>query len=413
MLKNISVSSLRAGMFLQALDGSWLDHPFWKRSFLLCDDDIGKIVASGIKSVMIDTDKGLDENTQTSVTGRLSAEQDLAVEQPGESAPAAPGPTEALAPRKSVADEIEHAKRLFVSASAQMKLVFQQTRMGKAVSTTVMMPLVEAISASVIRNPHALTSVARLKQHDGYTYMHSVAVCALMTALACELERDEQTIREAGAAGLMHDIGKSLMRLNVLNKPGKLTAEEFEIAKTHPQDGWRLLQGANVSAGVLQVALHHHEKVDGSGYPHKLRGDAIPLFARMAAVCDVYDAVTSDRPYKAAWQPAEALRSMASWEGHFDKTIFAAFVKCIGIYPVGTLVRLESGHLAVVLDQNYGAICAPVVKKFFSTKSNQPVIPQVLNLEKAQGSDRIVRVEDPKAWNFPHLTGLWLNHIAL
>ncbi|WP_306427219.1 HD-GYP domain-containing protein [Caballeronia sordidicola] len=280
--------------------------------------------------------------------------------------------------------------------------------MGKAVSTTVMMPLVEAISASVIRNPHALTSVARLKQHDGFTYMHSVAVCALMTALACELELDEQTIREAGAAGLMHDIGKSLMRLDVLNKPGKLTAEEFEIAKIHPEDGWRLLQGANVSAGVLQVALHHHEKVDGSGYPHKLSGDAIPLLARMAAVCDVYDAVTSDRPYKAAWQPVKALRSMASWEAHFDKTIFAAFVKCIGIYPVGTLVRLESRHLAVVLDQNRGAISAPVVKKFFSTKSNQPVIPHVLNLEKAQGSDRIVRVEDPKAWNFPHLTDNWL-----
>jgi putative nucleotidyltransferase with HDIG domain len=413
MLKKISVSSLRQGMFLQALDGSWLDHPFWKRSFLLCDDDIKKIVASGIGSVVVDTDKGLDIDTQISVTGHLFGEPDLAPEQPGDSLPAAPDPTQERQPRKSVADEIEHAKRLFVSASAQMKLIFQQTRMGKAVSTTVMMPLVEAISASVIRNPHALTSVARLKRHDGYTYMHSVAVCALMTALACELEFDEQAIREAGAAGLMHDIGKTMMRLNVLNKRGKLTAEEFEIAKMHPEDGWRLLQSTDVSTGVLQVALHHHEKFDGSGYPHQLKGEAIPLLARMGAVCDVYDAVTSERPYKAAWQPAEALRSMASWDAHFDKSILARFVKCIGIYPVGTLVRLESGHLAVVLDQNRGVISAPVVKKFFSTKSNQPVIPQVLNLEKAQGSDRIVRVEDPQVWNFPHLTELWLNHIAL
>jgi putative nucleotidyltransferase with HDIG domain len=413
MLKKISASSLRPGMFLQALDGSWLEHPFWKRSFLLCDEDIKKIVASGIKSVVIDTDKGLDDDTQTGATGRLFAAPDLARDEPGDSLPTALGLTQVRQPRKSVADEIEHAKRLFVSASAQMKLVFQQTRMGKAVSTTVMMPLVEAISASVIRNPHALTSVSRLKRHDGYTYMHSVAVCALMTALACELELDDQAIREAGAAGLMHDIGKTLMRLDVLNKPGKLTSEEFEIAKMHPEDGWRLLQSTDVSTGVLQVALHHHEKFDGSGYPHQLKGEAIPLLARMGAVCDVYDAVTSDRPYKAAWQPAEALRSMASWDGHFDKSILARFVKCIGIYPVGTLVRLESGHLAVVLDQNRGAICAPVVKKFFSTKSNQPVLPQVLDLEKAQGSDRIVRVEDPQVWNFPHLTELWLNHIAL
>jgi putative nucleotidyltransferase with HDIG domain len=413
MLKKISVSSLRPGMFLHALDGSWLDHPFWKRSFLLCDEDIKKIARSGIGSLVIDTDKGSDIDTQISVTGHLFVAPDLATEQPGDSLPPAPGPTQERQPRKSVADEIEHAKRLFVSASAQMKLMFQQARMGKAVSATVMMPLVEAISASVIRNPHALTSVARLKRHDGYTYMHSVAVCALMTALACELELDEQAIREAGAAGLMHDIGKTRMRLDVLNKRGKLTAEEFEIAKMHPEDGWRLLQSADVSTGVLQVALHHHEKFDGSGYPHQLRGEAIPLLARMGAVCDVYDAVTSDRPYKAAWQPAEALRSMASWDAHFDKSIFARFVKCIGIYPVGTLVRLESRHLAVVLDQNHGAISAPVVKKFFSTKSNQPVIPQVINLEKAQGSDRIVRVENPKEWNFPHLTELWLNHIAL
>jgi putative nucleotidyltransferase with HDIG domain len=281
--------------------------------------------------------------------------------------------------------------------------------MGKAVSSLAMMPLVEAISASVIRNPHALTSVARLKRHDSYTYMHSVAVCALMTALACELELDEQTIREAGAAGLMHDIGKALMRPDVLNKPGKLTAEEMEIARMHPEDGWRLLQSANVSAGVLQVALHHHEKFDGSGYPHELKGENIPLLARMGAVCDVYDAVTSERPYKAAWQPAEALRSMASWDGHFEKSIFSAFVKCIGIYPVGTLVRLESGHLAVVLDQNRGAVSAPVVKKFFSIRSKQPVLPEILNLEKANRLDQIVQVEDPKNWNFPYLADLWLN----
>lgn len=153
MLKKISVASLRPGMFLQAVDGSWLDHPFWKRSFLLCDDDIKKIARSDIESVVIDTDKGSDIDTQISVTGHLFGEPDLAPEQPGDSLPAAPDPTQERQPRKSVADEIEHAKRLFVSASAQMKLMFQQTRMGKAVSATVMMPLVEAISASVIRNP--------------------------------------------------------------------------------------------------------------------------------------------------------------------------------------------------------------------------------------------------------------------
>jgi putative nucleotidyltransferase with HDIG domain len=273
-----------------------------------------------------------------------------------------------------------------------------------------MLPLVEAISASIMRNPHALTSVARLKGHDGYTYMHSVAVCALMTALACELKLDEHMIRDAGAAGLMHDLGKAFMPLAVLNKADRLTAEELAVAQRHPQAGWDLLTSTDVALRVREVVLHHHEKYDGSGYPHRLKGNDIPLLARMGTVCDVYDAVTSDRPYKVAWHPTQALRAMASWEGHFDKSIFAAFVQSIGIYPVGGLVRLESGFLAVVLDQNAECLSLPTVKTFFSTRSNQPVVPYVVNLEKRKGSDRILAIEDPRQWNFPHLTNLWLNH---
>jgi len=155
--------------------------------------------------------------------------------------------------------------------------------------------------------------------------------------------------------------------------------------------------------------LHHHEKVNGSGYPHGLRDKDIPLLARMGAVCDVYDAVTSDRPYKLSWHPTQALRSMTSWDGQFDKTILAAFISTVGIYPVGALVRLESGFLAVVLDQGSGSILTPIVKAFFSCKSNQPVFPQIVDLKKLKGADRIVAIEDPRQWNLPQLNDLWLN----
>jgi putative nucleotidyltransferase with HDIG domain len=407
MLKTVAASSLRPGMFLHSLDRRWLDHPFWKNSFLLTAIDIEKIVASGITSIVIDTDRGLscseddmgepvdpfDEGSSTAQTG---ASQLLAA-------------TRTQLPRRPVGEEIEHAKRLFESASNEMKVVFQQARMGRAMSGASMMPLVKSIAASVMRNPYALTSVARLKHHDGYTYMHSVAVCALMTALARELELDEPGVLEAGVAGLLHDLGKALMPLAVLNKPGKLSVEEFEVAKKHSYDGWQMLQSADVSDGVLEVALHHHEKVNGRGYPHGLKDKAIPLLARMGAVCDVYDAVTSDRPYKSSWHPTQALRSMASWEGQFDKTILAAFVSTVGIYPVGSLVRLESGYLAVVLDQGNGSILTPTVKTFFSCKSNQPVFPQIVDLKKSKSADRIVAIEDPKQWNLPQLNDLWLN----
>ena len=143
--------------------------------------------------------------------------------------------------------------------------------MGRAIEADAAQPLVEEISNSVMRNPGALISLARLKTADDYTYMHSVAVCALMIALARQLGLDEQQTRDAGMAGLLHDLGKALLPMEILNKPGKLTDEEFAIVKTHPGKGFDLLEHAQgVSEITKDVCLHHHEKVDGSGYPKGL-----------------------------------------------------------------------------------------------------------------------------------------------
>jgi hypothetical protein len=151
--------------------------------------------------------------------------------------------------------------------------------------------------------------------------------------------------------------------------------------------------------------------VDGTGYPHRLAGDAISRIAKMGAICDVYDAITSNRPYKGGWDPAESIARMASWKGHFDPDLFKAFVKSLGIYPVGSLVRLASGRLAVVVEQNPGALTAPLVKVFFSARSNMPVPVQRVDL--ASGVDRIVGRESPARWGFKHLDGLWSDDVAL
>jgi hypothetical protein len=174
-----------------------------------------------------------------------------------------------------------------------------------------------------------------------------------------------------------------------------------------------LLDGASVSDHVRDVCRHHHERFDGTGYPDALAGEGISLFARMGAVCDVYDAVTSNRPYKAGWDPAHALSQMATWKGHFDTGVFQSFVRSVGIYPTGSLVRMRSGRLAVVLDQNPDALTQPRVKVFFSTKAGLPLEPRLLDLTASGVNDRIEAREPPEKWTFTYLTELWDADAAL
>jgi len=305
--------------------------------------------------------------------------------------------------------ELERAAQICLQSKRAVVSMFEEARMGKAVDTGGAKKLVEEISDSVSRNPGALISLARLKTADDYTYMHSVAVCAMMVALSKQLGLDEEQTRSAGLSGLLHDLGKAAMPMEVLNKPGKLTDAEFNIIKTHPEEGYRLLLSGNkVDPMAMDVCLHHHEKMDGSGYPKGLKGDEISLFAKMGAVCDVYDAITSNRPYKAGWDPAESLRKMAEWSnGHFDPKVFQGFVKSLGIYPVGSLVRLTSGRLGVVVEQTGKSLTTPSVKVFFSTKSDMRIVPVILDLSSPGTTEKIVGREDPAKWRFADLNELW------
>jgi HD-GYP domain-containing protein (c-di-GMP phosphodiesterase class II) len=381
-------------MHLHELCGVWINHPFWRTSFKLKDaGEIRRIVDSGITEALIDTDKGLD----------IAA------------APAAPpcartakkSAPPAVAEYSAIEVEIERASSIVAKSRQAVTSMFNEARMGKAIEADNVMPLVADISSSVARNPGALISIARLKSTDDYTYMHSVAVCGLMIALSRQLDFDAAQTREAGMAGLLHDVGKMAIPLEVLNKPGKLSDEEFALIKGHPAAGHAMLKdGRGITEISLDVCLHHHEKIDGSGYPHRLAGDDISLYAKMGAVCDIYDAVTSERPYKKGWDPAEAVHKMASWsKGHFDERVFQAFVKSVGIYPVGSLVRLQSGRLGVVVDQTNASLLTPKVKVFFSTKSQVRLPPEVVDLSHTP--ERIVSQEDPAKWGFGDLTELW------
>ncbi len=402
MLKRIAVADVRVGMYIQEFCGAWMDHPFWRSKFLLqSQKDLQRIQASGIRELWIDASKGLDVDpgVHSESVEQVAAEADERL-----SAVVA-APSAAHCP---LDEEIARASKLCARAKQAVVSMFGDARMGRALEFEQAEELVGEISDSLLRHPNALISLARLKNADEYTYMHSVAVCALMIALARQLDLDEAQVREAGLAGMLHDIGKMAVPWALLNKPGKLTDDEFVTMRKHPLAGREiLLAGKQASALVQDVCLHHHEKVDGSGYPHRLVGEQISLFARMGAVCDVYDAISSDRPYKKGWSPAESIHKMAEWKGHFDEGVFQAFVKVMGIYPTGSLVRLASGRIAVVLDQSPTSLLTPKVKVFFSAKAKMPIPQEVIDLAQWVGRDKIVARESPTDWGFRNVDELW------
>ncbi len=407
MLKKIGVEHLRLGMHIHELCGSWMEHPFWRTRFVLDDaDDIRRIRESGISELWIDTGKGLDASV-----GEVRAETHSEIEVAAEVDRTLERSAEHRAPPRQVpmVEEVRRAAKICIGSKKAVVSMFNEARMGKTVSSEAAGELVDEISSSVMRNPGALISLARLKTADDYTYMHSVAVCALMVALARQLGQDEATTRELGMAGLLHDLGKALMPMEVMNKPGKLTDEEFAIIKGHPEAGHKmLLEGSGVGEIPLDVVLHHHEKMDGSGYPKRFKADQISLYAKMGAVCDVYDAITSNRPYKAGWDPAESIRKMAEWcNGHFDERVFQAFVKCLGIYPIGALVRLASGRLGVVMEQSEHSLLTPIVKVFFSTKARTHIAPEIVDLSHPRVTDGIVSREEAGTWGLTNIERLW------
>ena len=404
MLKRISVDQLKVGMHIKEFCGSWMEHPFIRSSFLLSNaKDLQTIRASSIREVWIDSSKGLDVPAAVVVVTPKQAEReiDAALKQQAVV-------NRAVAP-VSIEREMARAAQICKQSKQAVVAMFQEVRMGNAVDTGGARRLVEDISDSVARNPSALISMARIKTADDYTYMHSVAVCAMMVALARQLGLDEGRTRSAGLAGLLHDLGKAVMPPLILNKPGKLTEPEFDVMKSHPMEGHSmLLHGQKLDPVALDVCLHHHEKMDGSGYPKGLKGDEISLLAKMGAVCDVYDAITSNRPYKAGWDPAESLRKMAEWsKGHFDPAVFQAFVKSMGIYPVGSLVLMKSGRIGIVTEQAGQSLTTPKIKLFYSTKSSLRIPALVVDLSRAETVDRIAGREDPAKWRFPDLHELW------
>lgn len=410
MLKKIRPDQVRQGMYVARIEGPWLQHGFWRGAFLVRDEaQLRALQDPGVQALWIDTARGEDLEAQPDAAAapqapRVQLIDDISIDTAQAPQPIAAmeasRPAAAPSPRRPLREELSRARRVFLRSKPMLESMFAQARLGRSVDIARAQEFLEEITESLQDNPWALLSVVRIKRADDYTYLHSVAVGALMVALARQLGLDREQTRVAGLAGMLHDIGKASIPHDILNKPEALSEAEFEIIKTHPRRGHELLQRAgDVDATAVDVCLHHHERIDGTGYPDGLAGEQISRICRMASICDIYDATTSNRPYKAGWDPAESLQRMARWApAHIDQEIFHHFVKAIGIYPVGSFVRLDSGLLGIVVDQNPGELLRPKVRAVYCTRKQDFVQPRLLDLGGHAREERIAGLERAARW---------------
>lgn len=391
----VPMGELAVGMFV---------HPLSSSSFLIKrPNQIEEIRESGARGVFVDLVKSSPASLPEwarSLAG-IPAKKDATSKR---------APTVRSGTRVAAFDQ---ASQVLARARVPMERLLSQARLGKTLNRADVVNLVDEIATSVEQNPSAIISLARIKTVDTFTYLHSLAVCALMVNFARHMDLATGDVQELGIAGLLHDVGKMAIGADILNKPGSLTPNEMDLIRTHAEAGHAMLaRGGDFPATALDVALHHHEKIDGTGYPHKLAGEAISLQSRMAAIADVYDAITSNRPYKEAWAPAESLADMFSWNGHFDPALMQVFIRSIGIYPVGTLVRLASERLALVVEQDPADLTRPLVRVFYSVRQRAEVTVTDLQLIK-DSSDAIVSREDPRKWGFRDWDRRWPEMIRL
>ncbi|WP_114953337.1 HD-GYP domain-containing protein [Sphingosinicella terrae] len=412
---------LRLGMYIQGLEGSWFDHPFWKSKFLLTEEeDLRKLQDSEIDVVLVDAARSLapalahlsapEPAPRSKLLEEFAAKSPSPRPRAGKAAGAkdlTADPWRRPAPRPN---EFHAARMVLTDCMAAVGELFVHVEKGGDRAIEEATPVVNAIAESVERHPDALVTLTRVRSLDQYTYMHSIAVSALMVNLARQLQLPSDYVTQAGTAGLFMDIGKAFLPPLLLSKRLPYTAEDWAEMHRHPQLGAEAVSSSgDLSKIVADVCLHHHERYDGSGYPHGLAGDDISLFARMAAICDTYDALTSARPHRAAYGPAEAIAEMYKLKGHFDESMLTAFIRSIGVYPVGSLVRLESRRLALVVAQRREQLTRPVVRVFYSVVERAHVPPQELDLSIFPEPDRIVCREEPSRWGLSNWDDFSMN----
>ena len=395
MIKKIKVEQLKQGMYIHDFNCGWLNHPFLANSMKINDDQIiKKVLDYGIREIYIDTDQGYDVGgapTEDEVRQEIQTEINRIIE-----------PEKLRRDPVSIKEEIVKAKEIKNKAKETIHGIMEDIRFGKQIKTEEVGQVVDTMIDSIFRNQDALISLGRIKEKDEYTYMHSVSVGVLMISFGKHLGFDMQVLKEVGIGAMLHDVGKMIVSQALLNKEDKLTEEEFGMMRKHAEYSRMLLEQTHgITETAITMAAQHHERIDGTGYPRGLKGEEISYYSRAVAITDVYDAMTSKRCYQDNSLPTEVLKKLYEWSSyHYDRNLVEQFIRCVGIYPVGTLVRLESGLVGLVLQHGEKSLLYPIVRIVYNAKYGNFVrVPYDLDLSqpsKKSGEDRIVGYESPE-----------------
>lgn len=362
-LVKLPVTKLKVGMFVaQVEEGGKLQVA--TAGMITSPQAIKKLAAAGVKTVMVDLNR-----SQLPEQSKDETKEDKAGNKPG---------------NRDVRQK--KAKKLLGEAKGLIKKVLNEVFEGKPVEVEPFAALADNMIESVMLDADALKCVSALRNKDAYLLEHSVNVSFLLVTFGRYLNLDREMLRNLSIGGIIHDVGKTKVDNKVLHKPGKLTPEEFEEMKMHQVHAIDLLEHVQGLSQVSKdVSLMHHEKLDGQGYPRGLKGDEIPLHGRMACICDIYDALTASRCYKEAMSPAEACKILIKLSGfHLDQKLVYQFIRCIGVYPVGSLVELSDGRMGIVWDLEGRDALHPVVKCFYSMKHRKFVDVKYVDLSRTE-----------------------------
>jgi len=411
-------------MFVQRFEGSWLRHPFWWARFVVkTEKALDRIRDSGVE-LQIDTDKGIDVTDEAGPAGagaRAVAPAPAPKPAPVPAVPARtrpaylgdrsliePAPWQGAAKpgqfKKLVApaafgkaDKVR-AQALAQRSTKVVKALFNDSLSGGSVPAGQILSVVDDIASTLERNGSAFLNVTRLKSKDDGLYTHSVAVCALMIGLARELGMPPHDVQALGTAGLLHDVGKVRIDDALLQKKDGLTDAELVEIRSCPQIGFDMLMAEDGLVPVARdVALHHQERLDGSGYPFAHKGEEISQAARMAAICDTYEMLTSAAGDAKALAPAEAIAAMQAMGDALDGTLLFKFMRSIGVFPAKMVVRLRSNRLALVLPSQ-GEDRRTTVRAFYSSVETRFINQVDAVLSDSLSDDQAMSEEDPTRW---------------